>query len=200
MQQSIKEQIRHICEKRDDINHHTLEDVIFLAIQIAREGREGRKIGTMFIVSDSDAVLQRSRTLILDPLSHHPEHLKSIANQDMRETIKELAQLDGAFIVSNAGVVLSACRYINASSEDIDLPLGLGSRHIAGASITRETDAIAIVVSESSIIRIFDAGEMVAEIIPELWLLDRYGIQITGKYTVEQGEDITVASKEEEPS
>ncbi|MGD8258822.1 MAG: hypothetical protein PVG44_17930 [Desulfobacterales bacterium] len=33
---------------------NTLESVIVLAVEIAREGREGNKVGTMFIVSDSD--------------------------------------------------------------------------------------------------------------------------------------------------
>jgi len=80
-------------------------------------------------------------------ISRH--HLKRIERPDMRETVKELAQLDGAFIVSNEGVVLSACRYINASTHGIHLPLGLGSGHIAAASITRETNAIAVVVLES---------------------------------------------------
>ncbi|MBW2046599.1 MAG: DNA integrity scanning protein DisA nucleotide-binding domain protein [Deltaproteobacteria bacterium] len=85
----------------------------------------------------------------------------------MRETVKELAQLDGAFIISDDGVVVSACRYINASADGIVLPLGFGACHMAAASISKETQAVAVVVSESSIVRVFDNGELVAEIIPE---------------------------------
>jgi len=55
----------------------------------------------------------------------------------MRETIKELAQLDGAFVVADDGTVLSAWRYINASAAGISLPLGLGSRPMAAASIVK---------------------------------------------------------------
>jgi diadenylate cyclase len=164
-------------EKRG-INPQTIEYVIMLATEIAREGREGRKIGTLFVVGDTKETLKCSRCLILDPLWNHPDELKHIDNPNMRETVKELAQLDGAFIVSNKGVVVSACRYIDASSKGIDLPLGLGSRHMAAASITKATDAIAVVVSESSTIRIFDDGEIISEVIPEVWLLRNYGLHL----------------------
>jgi len=128
----------------------------------------------------------------------HPESKRHIDDPDLRETIKELAQLDGAFVVSDEGVVLSACRYIDAPSRDVALPLGLGSRHMAAASITKLTNAIAIVVSESSIVRIFDNGEIVSEILPEIWLLSRYSLHLKGP-TSEQTEDhITVISKVED--
>jgi len=162
------------------VSPDTLEQVLVLAVQLAREGREGRRIGTLFVVSDSEETLKRSKCLILDPLSGHPDEARRIDNPDMRETLKELALLDGAFIVSDEGVVLSACRYINASSEGIDLPAGLGARHMAAASITRETNSVAVVVSESSVVRIFDDGKMVSEIIPELWLFRRQNPHLYG--------------------
>ena len=98
-----------------------LEAVTVLAIEIARGGREGRKIGTLFVVSDTGRTMGNSRCLMLDPLLHHRD--------------EEPAQLDGAFIVSDHGIVFSASRYINASSDHVTLPLGLGSRHMAAASI-----------------------------------------------------------------
>ncbi|HAY21296.1 MAG TPA: hypothetical protein DCY27_03855 [Desulfobacterales bacterium] len=185
-----------ICAERRGSDRATLENIITLAVEIAREGREGRKIGTLFVVFDSDAVLQRSRCLILDPLSGHPDSNKRIDDPDVRETIKELAQLDGAFIVSNSGIVISACRYINASSQGITLPLGLGSRHMAAASITKETEAIAVVVSESSIVRVFDRGELVSEIIPELWMLSRFSPHLTQPYLEQTKNHVTILSKE----
>ena len=45
---------------------------------------------------------------------------------------------------------------------------------MAAASITLHTNAIAVVVSESSMVRIFDDGEIIGEIIPELWMLRHY--------------------------
>jgi diadenylate cyclase len=166
-----------------------------LAVEIAREGREGRKVGTLFVISDEQNVLATSKPLILDPLWHHPSSEKNIRNPDMRETIKELAQLDGAFVVADDGTVLSACRYINASAEGISLPLGLGSRHMAAASITKSTNCIAVAVSESSMVRVFDNGELISEIIPEIWLLKTYISQIKGIYSTRSGGQLTVASK-----
>ena len=78
--------------------------------------------------------------------------------------------MDGAFIVSDDGVFLAAGRYLDANASNVEVPLGLGSRHIAAASISFATNAIAIGVSESSIVRVFQHGALVAEIIPELWL------------------------------
>lgn len=186
-----------ICSERRGINAGTLKEIITLSVEIAREGREGRRIGTMFVVSDSPEVLKRSRNLILDPLFGHPDTVKLVADPDMRETVKELAQLDGAFIVSDDGVVVSACRYLDAFSEGINLPLGLGSRHMAAASITKQTRSVAVVVSESSIVRIIEDGKIVSEIIPELWMFKRYSAHLSkeGK-KVEQ--EIIVSTLEKE--
>jgi DNA integrity scanning protein DisA with diadenylate cyclase activity len=150
-----------------------------LAIEIAREGREGRKIGTLFTVGAEDDVLARSRCLILDPLAGHPAAQRHIDDADLRETIKELAQLDGAFVVSSAGVVLSACRYLESTLPRHEQPLGLGTRHIAAASISAATQAIVVVVSESAVVRVYAEGTLITEILPELWLIHRYMPHIT---------------------
>jgi diadenylate cyclase len=186
-----------ICSEKRQVDKQVLEQTISLAVEIAREGREGRKIGTLFVVGDSGEVTKRSKPLILDPLHGHPEENKQIEDPDTRETIKELAQLDGAFLVSNTGVVLSAARYIDAASESLDLPLGLGSRHMAGASISRQTNAVAVVVSESSMVRMFDDGELVSEIVPELWMIDGYQSRMEGRTFTRRDEDITVIGRAE---
>jgi len=187
--------LRDICTPKRNINLQTLEKVLVLAIEIAREGREGKKVGTIFVVSDEENTLKYSRCLILDPLWNHPEEKRHIENPDLRETIKELSQLDGAFIVSDNGVFISACRYIDASSSGIELPLGLGARHMAAAFITKHTNAVAIVVSESSIVRVFDDGEIIAEILPELWLLQNFSVHLTGAYSTRTDQKMTVVTK-----
>ena len=186
-----------ICTENRGVNLETLKQVILLAIEIAREGREGRKIGTLFVVSDSENTLQRSKAMILDPVWYHPDSQKHISDPNLRETVKELAQLDGAFIVSDEGILLSACRYINASSEGVHLPLGLGSRHMAAASISNQTKAVSVVVSESAIVRVFDDGKMISEIIPELWLLRRYSLHLSTPYSTRSTEDLTVVTRDD---
>jgi diadenylate cyclase len=152
----------------------TLEQVIELAVELAREGREGRKIGTLFTVGDVDAVVERSRPLLLDPLHGHPAELLDVSRPDFRETVKELAQLDGAFVVRGDGTFLSAGRFVDVDvNDETNFIAGLGTRHAAGASISRATSAIAVVVSQSSVVRVFGRGELLAEIIPELFLLSR---------------------------
>ena len=183
-----------ICEPKKHCDADVLEHTIQLAVEIAREGREGRKIGTLFVVADEKEILKRSRSLILDPLYGHPEEKKKICDPDMRETVKELAQLDGAFIVGGNGVVISAARYINASSRRIELPLGLGSRHVAAASITRDTQAVAVVVSESSVVRVFNEGRLVSEIIPEIWLFGNESFKISGPREEQKVADLRIVS------
>jgi diadenylate cyclase len=153
---------------------HTLTAVTDLAIEIAREGREGRRIGTLFTVGAEMRVLRHSRCLILDPLAGHPIQQRQVEAPDVRETIKELAQLDGGFIITGGGIAFSACRYFESTLPRSEQPLGLGTRHIAAASISAATGAVAVVVSESSIVRLYAGGTLITEILPELWLLHRY--------------------------
>jgi diadenylate cyclase len=152
----------------------TIESVVDLAIEIAREGREGRRVGTLFTVGAHQDVIARSRTLILDPLAGHEPDQRRVDDASARETLKELAQLDGGFIISGDGIALSACRYFESRLPPKDQPLGLGTRHLAAASISMTTAAIAVVVSESSIVRVYSRGNLITEILPELWLLHRY--------------------------
>jgi diadenylate cyclase len=156
-----------------------LESTLDLALEIAREGREGRRIGTLFTLGKAEAVLAVSRALILDPLAGHAPARTHISDPDLRGTIKELAQLDGAFVISELGAVVAACRYLDASVERIDLPLGFGSRHLAAASISQTLGVVAIVVSESGVVRVFHSGHIEATLIPELWLLDRHHTQLS---------------------
>jgi DNA integrity scanning protein DisA with diadenylate cyclase activity len=168
-----------LCSRISWCEPAILESVLELALEIAREGREGRRIGTLFTVGNADAVLAASRAMILDPLAGHAPERTHITHPDLRGTIKELAQLDGAFVISETGVVVAACRYLDASVEQIDLPLGFGSRHLAGASVSQRLGALAIVVSESGVVRVFHAGQIEATLIPELWLLDRHHTQLS---------------------
>jgi DNA integrity scanning protein DisA with diadenylate cyclase activity len=115
-----------------------LQRLMDLSIEIAREGREGRRIGTLFTLGEADLVLARSRPLILDPLAGHAPARTSIFDENLRGTVKELAQLDGAFVVDADGTVRSACRYLDVAVEDVGLRLGLGSRHLAAASVSKQ--------------------------------------------------------------
>jgi diadenylate cyclase len=167
------------CTHCTEAMRETVEEVLQLAVEIAREGREGRKIGTLFVVGDVEQVLDRSRPLLLDPLYGHPSDVLQIRRPEFRETVKELAQLDGAFVVDKHGTFVSAARYLEVDPRTPLLP-GLGTRHAAAASITAETRAVGIVVSQSSIVRVYAEGGIRAEIVPELFLLSREGLFTPG--------------------
>ena len=100
--------------------------IIELAVEIAREGREGRRIGTLFTIGDAEQVLAHSRPLILDPIANHPADFRAISNANLRGTLKELAQLDGAFVFDENGRVVAGCRYLDAKASDIELPWASG--------------------------------------------------------------------------
>ncbi len=153
-----------------------LEAIVQLGVELAREGREGRKIGTLFVIGDVENVLARSRPLLLDPLHGHPAEILRAELPDFRETVKELAQLDGAFVVDDDGTFVSAGRFIDVDLTPQNFLPGLGTRHAAAASVTRETRATAVAVSQSSVVRVFGHGEIRAEIIPELFLMSKDGL------------------------
>ncbi|MEW6476159.1 MAG: diadenylate cyclase [Actinomycetota bacterium] len=149
----------------------TLEAVVRLAVELVHEGREGHSIGTLMIVGDADTVLRRSHPLILDPLVGHDEAVRHVEDREFRQTVKELAQLDGAFVVDDDGTFLSAARFVEINvGAAKNLPAGLGARHASAASISEKTDAVAVAVSESSFVRVFAGGALRAEIAPELFL------------------------------
>jgi DNA integrity scanning protein DisA with diadenylate cyclase activity len=134
----------------------------------------------------------------LDPLLGHPESSRHVTNLNLRGTIKELAQLDGGFVVSRQGIVLSACRYLDAVAGQVDVPLGLGSRHIAAANMSAVTKAVGIVVSESSVVRLFCHGKLVGEIIPEVWMIDH--AKLRGTVKREQVGELTVLTPSMRPA
>jgi diadenylate cyclase len=183
-----------ICAKLSHCREHVLEPLLELAIEIAREGREGRRIGTLFTIGDAEAVMAWSRPLILNPLAGHPRERRRITSNELWGTIKELAQLDGAFVVSDEGIFVAAGRYLDANASNLNVPFGLGSRHIAAASISFATKAVAVVVSESSVVRVFDHGDLIAEIIPELWMLSRGETSLRGRIKRDEEHKIAIVT------
>jgi diadenylate cyclase len=145
-----------------DIQEPVFDAVYEIAAEISREGREGKPVGTTFVLGDTQNVLARSRQLILNPFEGHPREARMITKPELRETIKELAQLDGAFVVSGDGVVWAGGRYITIDTSAASVPKGLGTRHASVAGITQETRSIGIVVSQSGgRISLFKDGRVV---------------------------------------
>jgi DNA integrity scanning protein DisA with diadenylate cyclase activity len=145
----------------------TLKIVVDLAIEIGREGREGKSVGTLFVVGDHRKVLENSRPAGFDIAKGYARKERNLSDPRVREGIKEIAQLDGAFVISADGTVEACCRIIDTAPVELTMTTGLGARHFAGAAISKNTKAISIVVSESNgTVRLYQNGEVVLRIEP----------------------------------
>ena len=134
----------------EDVKPEVLERVIAVATELAVEGREGRPVGSLFVVGDYAKVGSLSKPLVLNPFFGYKEEDRNILNPFMDETVKEFSSIDGAFIIRGDGVVESAGSLIQATDSTHQLPGGLGSRHAAGAAISVAANCISIVVSSST--------------------------------------------------
>ena len=151
--------------KGTGVSEKIFEAVIKIAIEISSEGREGRSIGTAFLLGDSANVMAKSRQLILNPFQGYKREERIITDQEIHDNIKEFAQLDGAFVVSGDGVVEAAGRYITIDTSMVKIQKGLGTRHSSIAAMTLATASIGIVVSQSGgVIRIFRHGRIAATV------------------------------------
>ncbi len=150
--------VKTIDKTSERVDPAVLKAVLRLALELGREGREGKKVGTAFIIGDTSEVLKRSHQLILNPYKGHSEETRDIKNRAHWETIKEFAQIDGVFVVDEKGVIISAGRYLDVNTKSIELE-GFGGRHMSALAVTRETHAIAVTVSESGgTVRLFKDG------------------------------------------
>lgn len=150
-----------------DVTPAVFERLLTLASELSLEGREGRPVGTLFVVGDSDRVLNQSRQLVMNPFHGYPEAERNILDPRLEETIKEFSAIDGAFIIRGDGVILSAGRYLAPQAKlEEPLPQGLGTRHEAAAAITATTTGIALCVSQSTgTISIFKRGRLLTDIV-----------------------------------
>jgi DNA integrity scanning protein DisA with diadenylate cyclase activity len=148
-----------------EFSSQVIESLIHTAMEIGAEGYEGHPVGTIIVIGDSTAVMEKSRQLTLNPFQGISEAERNALDPPIREAIKTFSALDGAFIIREDGVVLAAGRYLLTMSRDVKVPMGLGARHSAAASITAESTCIALTVSQTTgSVRVFREGEIVLEL------------------------------------
>jgi diadenylate cyclase len=149
-----------------DVKPAVFERLLMLSSELGTEGREGRPIGTLFILGDSDNVLSQSRQLVINPFQGYPEDERNVLDPRLEETIKEFSAIDGAFLIRGDGVILSAGRYLVPQGKlEEPLPPGLGARHEAAAGITVTTDSISLCISQSTgTVSIFKHGRLMTKI------------------------------------
>ncbi len=145
----------------------TVKAVVDLAVQIGREGREGKPVGTIFVVGDTRHVLEHSTDGGTDPFRGYNKKFRNLCDPKVQDDAKEIAQLDGAFVVNPDGVIERSRQMLEVTHEDLTMSKGLGSRHWAAAAITRRTKALSVVVSQSTgTVRLYQNGNLVIRIEP----------------------------------
>lgn len=149
----------------ENVQPEVFQAVLHLSLELAQKGREGKPIGTIFVVGDTEKVLPLTKQMIINPFKGYDEEERNILSVGLKETIREFAAMDGAFVVRGDGIIETAGCFLSAAAEESDLPRGLGSRHMAAAGITSLTSAVAFVISESSgDVRIFKGGKLLTQI------------------------------------
>ena len=132
-----------------DVKEEVFDAVFHISTEISIEGREGKSVGTTFLLGDADNVMAKSRQISLNAFEGQKPESRSITNQDIKENIKEFAQLDGAFVIDGDGYIRAQSRYITVDTSNVTLPKGMGTRHNSVAAITQVTNTVGIVVSQS---------------------------------------------------
>lgn len=149
----------------EHIRRPVFEKVLRLAMELAHEGREGKPVGTLFVVGDHRNVEKYCTPGRINPFKGYTEKERNVLDETLDESIKEIAKLDGAFIIKGNGVIVSACVTLRPTIAGERLAQGLGSRHAAASAITATTNSVAISLSESTgDVRVWRRGSMITEI------------------------------------
>ena len=92
--------VRDLRQLETRVPLDTLQTVLNLALEIGREGREGKPVGTLFVVGDTQKVRKMSRSASFDPVKGYSRKERNLKSARVREGIKEIAQMDGAILVA----------------------------------------------------------------------------------------------------
>jgi DNA integrity scanning protein DisA with diadenylate cyclase activity len=144
-----------------------IRNVLEVAIELGKKGQKGKRVGALFVVGDAGKVMNKSRPLSYNPFEKSHVH---VGDPIVDVMLKEFSRLDGAFVISDSGKIVSAYRYLEPAAEGVDIPKGLGARHMAAGAITMDTNAVAVVLSESDgLVRAFSGGKIILELDPEAY-------------------------------
>jgi diadenylate cyclase len=149
----------------EDLEISTITRILQIATQLAVEGREGKPVGTLFVVGDFERVKHFTRQMIANPFHGYPRVDRNILDPSLEETVKEYARIDGAFIINDDGTIESAGTYVSGQPSSEEMHSGLGARHAAAQGISAVSSALAVAISESTRkIRVYKSGRLIMEI------------------------------------
>lgn len=149
----------------EHVRRVVFQRVLTIALELAHEGREARAVGAIFVIGSDRELARYTVQNIINPFHGYTQKQRNILDDKMRNTVKEFAAIDGAFVIKGNGVIMSAGTTLRPDISVPDLPQGLGTRHAAAAAITAATRSIAITVSQSTgTVRLWRRGKMITEL------------------------------------
>ena len=161
--------LSEMLQLTDGIRPSVMEAALCVACKIGTAARQGKPIGVLFMLGDSDEVAKGSKQLILNPFQGHEGPDRMLTNPAIHQMLTELAKLDGAFIVRGDGLIRAAGAFLAAPKTPVEVPAGLGARHTTAAAVTARTHATAVVVSATDgFVRAFSGGKLVLQMDPEV--------------------------------
>ena len=137
-----------------DIETRTKEDVYKIVIAATEMSKQ--KIGALIVIERDIEIKDIVNTGILMDAEVSPQLLTNIF-------VPNTPLHDGAVVISNNKIAAAACMLPLAN--DNDIARELGTRHRAGIGISKESDAIAVIVSEETgKISVAKDGTLIADV------------------------------------
>jgi len=149
-----------------------LAATVELSMELGKGSTDGKPLGASFVIGDMKTVMRLSRQLMINPFKSYSMNVKDRRQWDL---LKKYALFDGAFIIDDTGSIIAAQRYLSANVQ-IEVPPGLGTRHLSVAAITAATKAKGVTVSgENGVVRVFERGQIKAKIDPGSKIIESLG-------------------------
>lgn len=139
LEQLGSNRIRKFLGFEEDIETKTKEDIY--KIVIAAEEMAKRQIGALIVIERDIGIKDITDTGILINAEVSPQLLTNIF-------VPKTPLHDGAVIISDNKIKAAACMLPLANDQNI--AKDIGTRHRAGIGISKESDAIAVIVSEET--------------------------------------------------
>lgn len=150
-------------------SNQVLAATVELALEVGEGGQDEKPVGTAFIVGESKKVLRLSHQLMINPFKSYNANITDRGYWDL---LKKYVVHDGAFLVDRNGAIVAAHRFLDAKVR-VEIPKGLGTRHLAVAAMTARTGAKGVTVSgEDRVVRIFEHGRIIAKITPNSRIIE----------------------------
>jgi DNA integrity scanning protein DisA with diadenylate cyclase activity len=122
-------------------------------------------VGALFVLGDFGHVREWSHQMVVNPFKGYRDEEKSILDPSLAETIKAFSTIDGAFLIRGDGVIEAAGAYVRSGKLATGLRSGFGARHTAAATITENTQAAAVVLSQSTgQVSLFRGGGLILQL------------------------------------